>query len=127
MSRTHGPQMVSDRNRDDHGTDDASMPVPVLNWIAARVEDIDAAIKEMYALLCSGGHSNSPALTVQQAAKLLGRQPFTVREWCRNKRISATRTTARGPYAEWRIPMESIHYYQSHGLLPMTQLRRNSN
>lgn len=58
------------------------------------------------------------AMSVQQAALFLGRMPFTVREWCRYGRIEAYRATACGGYGEWRIPLASIRYYQSHGLLP---------
>lgn len=57
--------------------------------------------------------------SVIEAAKLLRRKPFTVREWCRQGRIRCHRAeSGRGPYTEWRIPMESIRAYQANGLLP---------
>jgi hypothetical protein len=61
-----------------------------------------------------------PALTVAEAAARVNRSKFTVREWCRLGRIHCKRATSRrGPYAEYRIPVESIRYYKDHGLLPL--------
>jgi hypothetical protein len=42
--------------------------------------------------------------TTVEVASLLGRRPFTVREWCRNGRVHAEKThSGRGAEAEWRI------------------------
>lgn len=57
--------------------------------------------------------------TPTEAARLLERRPYTVREWCRLKRIHATkRPTGRGDSCEWEISHEEIERIKSHGLLP---------
>lgn len=61
------------------------------------------------------------ALTVNQAARLLERRPYTVREWCRLGRINAHRAlSGRGPYSDWRISREEISRIRAEGLLPLT-------
>lgn len=57
--------------------------------------------------------------TVAEAAKLLGKQPFTIREWCRLGRIEARkRKCGRGRTSEWIISSAEIQRYLNEGLLP---------
>ncbi len=64
--------------------------------------------------------------TVQQsystadAARILGKAEFTIREWCRHGRVRATkRASGRGRSLEWMIPHEELQRIQSEGLLPL--------
>ena len=51
-------------------------------------------------------------------AKLLGKAEFTVREWCRLRRIRAEkRPCGRGNSKEWMIPHEELERVQAEGLL----------
>lgn len=51
-------------------------------------------------------------------AKLLGKAEFTVREWCRHRRIRAEkRPCGRGNSKEWMISHEELQRIQAEGLL----------
>lgn len=57
--------------------------------------------------------------TVGEAAEILGKAPFTVREWARLDRINASkRPTGRGRALEWMISHREIERIQNKGLLP---------
>jgi hypothetical protein len=57
--------------------------------------------------------------TPAEAAALLGKEEFTVREWCRNHRINAEKQkSGRGPHRGWAISHDEILRYQREGLLP---------
>ena len=64
--------------------------------------------------------ASQQGFTPTEAAELLGKRPYTVREWCRLRRIKARkRPTGRGEAEEWEISFEEIERYKNHGLLPM--------
>jgi hypothetical protein len=53
------------------------------------------------------------------AAEILGKAEFTVREWCRRRRIRAQkRRSGRGKYQSWVISHEELQRIQREGLLP---------
>lgn len=65
--------------------------------------------------------------TTAEAARLLGKRPYTVREWCRLKRVRAEKTWAgRGQDDEWRISHEELLRIQNEGLLSLEKLGRTS-
>ncbi|HWU39350.1 MAG TPA: helix-turn-helix domain-containing protein, partial [Candidatus Acidoferrum sp.] len=57
--------------------------------------------------------------TTEQAAQLVGKAEFTVREWCRLGRLKAEkRSSGRGAYPAWVISHAELLRYQREGLLP---------
>jgi hypothetical protein len=57
---------------------------------------------------------------VTEFARKVEKADFTVREWCRLKRVNAEkRGSGRGPHAAWVISHEELLRYQREGLLPL--------
>ena len=56
---------------------------------------------------------------VEQFAVLVGKAPFTVREWCRLGRLKAEkRRSGRGAHPQWVISHVERERYEREGLLP---------
>ena len=57
--------------------------------------------------------------SVPEAAEILGKAIWTVREWCRLGRINCKkRVSGRGISSEWSISAEEIKRIQNEGLFP---------
>lgn len=90
-----------------------------LRDIATRQERLELLVSELHASVAT------PALTkafytTAEAAVLLQRKPFTVRQWARLQRIHAEKThSGRGLDPEWRISKAEIIRIQNEGLLPI--------
>ncbi len=64
--------------------------------------------------LCKDYYSTS------EAAEMLGKAEFTVREWCRLGRIRAEkRRCGRGRFQEWMISRQELVRFRNEGLLPV--------
>ena len=56
---------------------------------------------------------------IEEFSRLVGKSPFTCREWCRLGRIQAKKKlSGRGAYARWVVPHAELLRYQREGLLP---------
>src|ERR1700733_6529278 len=57
--------------------------------------------------------------TPEEFARLVGREAFTCREYCRLGRIRAQKkASGRGKHASWVIPHDELLRFQKEGLLP---------
>lgn len=58
--------------------------------------------------------------TTAEAAELLGRSDYTVREWCRLGRVAGQkRACGRGTALEWIIPHAELERLRNQGLRPL--------
>jgi hypothetical protein len=82
--------------------------------IVQRLDRIEASINSLL-----GARTSKEWYTTAEVARLLGRRPFTVREWCRLQRVHAQKSQGgRGIDAEWRISHAELTRIQNEGLLP---------
>jgi excisionase family DNA binding protein len=107
--------------RGQNPPNDGEQPEP--NVVAADRqewrEDI-AKIKADLALLVQQ-RTVKEAYTTKEVADMLGKQEYTVREWCRLGRIAAIKLQGgRGNEGEWRIPHQELIRYQKEGLLSLS-------
>jgi Helix-turn-helix domain len=59
--------------------------------------------------------------STEEVAKLLGKAEFTVREWCRLRRIHGEkRQSGRGAHRAWVISHAELQRLQREGLLPLS-------
>ena len=62
--------------------------------------------------------------TPDEFARLVGREAFTCREYCRLGRIRALKkASGRGKHASWVIPHDELLRFQREGLLPLPHRR----
>jgi hypothetical protein len=55
--------------------------------------------------------------SVEEFARLVGKAEFTVREWCRHRRVCAEKKdSGRGSYSSWAISHTELLRYQREGL-----------
>jgi hypothetical protein len=64
--------------------------------------------------------------TTAEVATILKRREYTVREWCRLRRVRASkRACGRGTTKEWVISHDELMRLQNEGLLPDPALARD--
>jgi excisionase family DNA binding protein len=84
-------------------------------------EKIDARLDKIETLLAALVERQQVKewYTTTEAARLLGKAEFTVREWARLGRIRAEkRVSGRGAFPAWVISHDEILRYQREGLIP---------
>lgn len=85
-----------------------------------QIVDRLAEINQRSSLPVPARESYSPT----EAAALLGKRPFTVREWCRLGRIKAKkRACGNDASFGWEISHAEVERVRNHGLLPLPKRR----
>jgi hypothetical protein len=88
--------------------------------VLQRLMAIEAAIQ-----LLVRARSVQAFYSTEDAAEILSRSPFTVREWCRLGRVHAVkRPCGRGVNQEWMISHDELQRIRSEGLLPILKYQR---
>lgn len=79
-----------------------------------RLTRIEAAIEQLLQQ-----RTTKEWYTTDEVAQILGKAPFTVREWCRNHRVKAAkRDCGRGNAREWVVSHVELNRVRNEGLLP---------
>jgi excisionase family DNA binding protein len=106
----------------------AGKPKSVLERLSNGIEELSARQSRLETLLTEireAVGTTSPRkeyYTTAEAAAILGRAVFTVRQWARLGRINAEKTHAgRGIDAEWRISKQELERIRNFGLLPIVR------
>jgi hypothetical protein len=83
--------------------------------IGERLERIEAALKVLIEQ-----RTVKDWYTTEEAAKILGKAEFTVRNYCRLGRIRGEKkTSGRGKFQSWVISHDELMRIQREGILPL--------
>lgn len=99
-----------------------------LTEVLNRIESLESQVNELESVL----HELRDLLVTQrtvkdwystiEVAEILGKKPYTVREWCRLQRVNANKALCgRGCEEEWRISHEELTRISNEGLLPVPE------
>jgi hypothetical protein len=94
-----------------------------IECLRAEVDALSSKLDEVCSLLSelkldSQEEPRKEAYTTGEVATILGRKPYTVREWCRLGRVNAFKAECgRGIDEEWRIEHEELARIRNEGLL----------
>src|SRR4051794_8360260 len=92
-----------------------SSQLEVVGTLAERLDRIEAAVNRLVEQRAA-----KDSYTTAEAAQILGRAEFTVREWCRLGRVQAgKRKCGRGQSQEWVIAHAELERIKNEGLLPL--------
>ncbi|MFO0807561.1 MAG: helix-turn-helix domain-containing protein [Gemmataceae bacterium] len=103
----------------------SALPAGQLESLSTKVDAMQLHLDKLEALLVdiaerlTAPRTDKASYTTGEVAKLLGKRPFTVREWCRLGRVNAFKANCgRGGEVEWRIGHEELERIRNDGLLP---------
>lgn len=84
-----------------------------------RIASLEQVIAELREIITQQNRPAKESYSTAEIASILGRKPYTVREWCRLRRINADKAMCgRGCEEEWRVSHEELLRIQNEGLLP---------
>jgi hypothetical protein len=93
----------------------AGVPADRIEEVLARLDRIQAALD-----LLVQHRTVKEWYTTVEVARILGRAPYSVREWCRTGRIRAKKKLCgRGKGGEWLVSHAELTRLQNEGLLPL--------
>jgi len=86
--------------------------------VTVRLGRIESMLSTLMEAL-SSQRSRKDHYTTAEVAKALGRDPYTVRQWCNEGRVNAgKRACGRGKSKEWIISFDELERIRNEGLLP---------
>lgn len=107
-------------------TDVATEDVSLVHSLRDLVADLQESVEDLKRALAQSAQPAKASYTVDEAAAAWEKTPYTVRKWCRERRINAKkRQERRGPHQIWSIPAAEISRYRNEGLLPPDPARND--
>ena len=95
---------------------DESCREPTLNSLAGQLSRLEELVQRLVERDLTPPQE---FYSTADVARILGKAEWTVREWCRNHRVtSVKRKSGRGRHKEWMISHEELERIRSEGLLP---------
>ena len=102
------------------------MTLDLLPGLEARLSGIETMLAQIHESLAAPKVPRE-WYTVEEVAATLNKTPYTVREWCREGRIHATkRPEKRGGSELWNVSAAEVARYKDEGLLPPDPYRNAS-
>jgi excisionase family DNA binding protein len=93
------------------------MTLDLLPGLEARLSGIEILLAQILEFLAAPKVPRE-RYTVEEVAEMLDKSPYTVREWCREGRINATKRPERRGGAElWNISAAEVARYKDEGLM----------
>jgi len=83
----------------------------VLTALAERLAGLEERLKAIQI-----GQTEKEWYSTEEVAALMSRAPWTVREWCRHRRIKAVK---RSGTDRWVVSRAELDRLMNHGLLPL--------
>lgn len=100
------------------GSGEELVPREVWQEVTDRLARFEAGLTAVLGRLATERAGQAWYCTAELAA-LLGKDEFTVREWCRLGRIlAAKKRSGRGRYKAWAVSAAEVERYRREGLLP---------
>jgi len=94
----------------------------LINDVIGRLSRIEAALDALVR-----EKATKEWYSTAEVAELVGKAEYTVREWCRQGRIRASKKAySRGAHPEWLIGHAELVRFRNEGLLPLTTREANS-
>lgn len=86
--------------------------------LMVHLSELSTKLDPIYGMLAVPREDRT-CYSVKEVAEKIDRKPYTVREWCREGRINATKRVERRGGAElWSISAAELSRYRNEGLLP---------
>jgi excisionase family DNA binding protein len=93
------------------------MTIDMVPGLTARLSGIEAMLAQILEFLAAPKVARE-CFTVEEVAVMLNKSLYTVREWCREGRINATkRLEKRGGSELWSISVDEVERYRNEGLM----------
>ena len=117
--RRNGHSRRSTRNNSLPLADQVGRLTQVIEGQQEQIDQLQGLVLQLNDLI-SAKKTVKESYTTIEVAAILGKKPYTVREWCRLKRVNAFKAMCgRGCEEEWRLSHEELERIQCEGLLPV--------